>query len=73
MSYLHVTFSVYVAAVQMTCSFVVLHGVCMKDCFTRPQNCHQGAVFKAIHIISEEAAVCISHGTAVKSFGLLYG
>jgi len=65
-----VKFSVYVAALQVTCSFVVVHCACAKDCFTRPQNCHQGAVFKNINIISEEAAVCVSHGIAAKSFGL---
>lgn len=62
----------YVAAIQMTCSSVVVHYACAKDCVTRPQNCHQGAVFKNINIVSEEAAVCISHSIAAKSFGLSY-
>lgn len=61
------TFSVCVAALQMTCSFVV-HCACAKDCFTRSQNCYQKAVFKNISVVSEEAAVCISHGIAAKSW-----
>lgn len=59
MSFLYVTFSAFVSALQTACSFVFMNWACARDCFTGSQNCHQVVEFGNT-ITSEEAVFVLA-------------